>query len=45
MPISTRPKSPPRGSSCERILPQAGALLFTIKAGKAPIMDMAEEAF
>ncbi|MCB5945062.1 acyl-CoA dehydrogenase C-terminal domain-containing protein [Acidocella sp. KAb 2-4] len=29
----------------ERILPQAGALLFTIKAGKAPLMDMAEAAF
>jgi len=29
----------------QRILPQAGALLFTIKAGKAPLMDMAEAAF
>ena len=29
----------------ERILPQAGALLFTIKAGKASMMDMAEAAF
>ena len=29
----------------ERILPQAGALLFTIKAGKAPLMDMPEAAF
>ena len=28
-----------------RILPQAGALLFSIKAGKAPLMDMAEAAF
>lgn len=29
----------------QRILPQAGALLFTIKAGKASMMDMAEAAF
>lgn len=29
----------------ERILPQAGALLFTIKAGKAAMMDMEEAAF
>jgi alkylation response protein AidB-like acyl-CoA dehydrogenase len=29
----------------ERILPQAGALLFTIKAGKASMMDMEEAAF
>ncbi len=29
----------------ERILPQAGALLFTIKAGKASLMDMEEAAF
>ncbi len=29
----------------ERILPQAGALLFTIKAGKAAMMEMAEAAF
>ena len=29
----------------ERILPQAGGLLFTIKAGKASMMDMAEAAF
>jgi alkylation response protein AidB-like acyl-CoA dehydrogenase len=29
----------------ERILPQAGGLLFTIKAGKASLMDMDEAAF
>jgi alkylation response protein AidB-like acyl-CoA dehydrogenase len=29
----------------ERILPQTGALLYTIKAGKAPLMEMAEAAF
>ncbi|MBB5371973.1 acyl-CoA dehydrogenase C-terminal domain-containing protein [Acidocella aromatica] len=29
----------------ERILPQAGALLFTIKAGKAAMMALPEEAF
>ena len=29
----------------ERILPQAGSLLFTIKAGKAPLMDMPAAAF
>ncbi|HQU02269.1 MAG TPA: acyl-CoA dehydrogenase C-terminal domain-containing protein, partial [Acetobacteraceae bacterium] len=29
----------------ERILPQAGALLFIIKAGKAPLMAMKEAAF
>ena len=29
----------------ERILPQAGALLFTIKAGKGALMDMADAAF
>jgi hypothetical protein len=29
----------------ERILPQAGALLFTIKSGKGAMMDMAEAAF
>jgi len=29
----------------ERILPQAGSLLFTIKAGKASLMDMQEAAF
>ena len=29
----------------ERILPQAGALLFTIKAGKASLMEVPESAF
>ncbi len=29
----------------ERILPQAGALLFTIKAGKKSLMEMADTAF
>lgn len=29
----------------ERILPQAGSLLFTIKSGKASLMDVPEEAF
>jgi alkylation response protein AidB-like acyl-CoA dehydrogenase len=29
----------------ERILPQAGSLLFTIKAGKSSMMDMPEAAF
>jgi hypothetical protein len=29
----------------ERILPQAGALLFTIKAGKTSLMEMADAAF
>jgi alkylation response protein AidB-like acyl-CoA dehydrogenase len=29
----------------ERILPQAGSLLFTIKSGKASMMDMEEAAF
>jgi alkylation response protein AidB-like acyl-CoA dehydrogenase len=29
----------------ERILPQAGSLLFTIKSGKAPLMEMADAAF
>ncbi|MGP8027113.1 MAG: acyl-CoA dehydrogenase C-terminal domain-containing protein [Acidocella sp.] len=29
----------------ERILPQAGALLFTIKAGKASLMELADAAF
>jgi len=29
----------------ERILPQAGSLLFTIKAGKAPLMELADAAF
>jgi alkylation response protein AidB-like acyl-CoA dehydrogenase len=29
----------------ERILPQAGGLYLAIKAGKAPLMDMPEEAF
>jgi alkylation response protein AidB-like acyl-CoA dehydrogenase len=29
----------------ERILPQAGALLFTIKAGKASLMEMTDAAF
>jgi hypothetical protein len=29
----------------ERILPQAGSLLFTIKAGKASLMETADTAF
>jgi alkylation response protein AidB-like acyl-CoA dehydrogenase len=29
----------------ERVLPQAGGLLFAIKAGKAPLMEMPEAAF
>ncbi len=29
----------------ERILPQAGSLLFTIKAGKASLMELADAAF
>jgi hypothetical protein len=29
----------------ERILPQAGSLLFTIKAGKAAMMELSEDAF
>jgi hypothetical protein len=29
----------------DRLLPPAGALLYTIKAGKAPIMALAEPAF
>ncbi len=29
----------------DRVLPQAGALLYVIKAGKAPIMGLAEMAF
>jgi hypothetical protein len=29
----------------ERVLPQAGALLYIVKAGKAPLMGLEEAAF
>ena len=42
---STRPSSTTARFYMERILPQAGALLVAIKAGKAPMMALDEAAF